>query len=440
MSRSTQKTNLPVEFLTQLFSNPRVLTVAGGFLGILLLTNLPTLPMATIGVGCLGLAVVMNRSAIETQSRKEEQAAQASAAQAAPPEPRPEDRLAIDPMEIVLGVQLVPLASPARGGDLLERITAIRHQLAADIGILLPKVRVRDNRQFPDFNYEILIAGNPVAQSMIQPNHLLAMDRGSATGAIDGTQIRDPMYNEPAVWIEPTRREQATLYGYQVVEPTSVITEHLKVIAHRYADELLSRDATKHLIEELKKTSPTVVEELIPGMMKLSEVQQILQMLLREDVPIRQLSTILETLGDYAGKSKDPILLTEYVRHRLSRTISTRYRDEHKRLHVVTLDPAMEDRIAAGIEHTDRGLFVRMSPAAIEVTCKQMGTELKRLTAAGHPPVVLVNPRVRPGLKQITNSSLPRIHILSYNEITQDTMIESVGLVSDPPAVEKPKN
>ncbi|WP_417736460.1 flagellar biosynthesis protein FlhA [Rosistilla oblonga] len=438
VTRSTQKSNLPVEFLTQLFSNPRVLTVAGAFLFIMLMTNLPTLPMATIGLGCIGLAVVMNRSAIDKENRQQQQSADEAAAKAAPEEPRVEDRLAIDPMEVNLGLELIPLASPAKGGDLMERISGIRNQIASDIGIILPKVRVRDNRNMPDYKYEIRIAGNPVANGMVQPGHLLAMDQGMTTGAIEGQQTRDPMYNQPAVWIDPTRREQAMIYGYRIAEPGSVITTHLKMIAKRHAEELLSRDATKHLIDELQKSAPTVVDELVPGVMKLAEVQQVLQMLLREDIPIRQLSTILETLGDYAPKTKDPVWLTEYVRHRLARTISTRYRDEHSRLHVVTMDPALEDRIAAGIEHNDRGLFIRMSPAAVDVTCNRLGEELKKLTAAGHPPVVLVSPRIRPGLKQLTNSSLPRIHILSYNEITQDTAIESIGLVTDPPAKEKP--
>lgn len=432
VTRSTQKSNLPVEFLNQLFSNPRVLTVAGGFLGILLMTNLPTIPMATIGAGCIGLAVVMNRSNHAQESQQRQQAADAAAADEAPPAPRIEDRLSVDPMEIALGIELIALASPARGGDLIERINGIRNQLASDIGIILPKVRVRDNRNLPDFKYEIHIAGNPVAQGLVQPGHLLAMEQVTTTGAIEGQQTRDPMYNQPAVWIDPTRREQATLYGYKVAEPGSVVATHLKEVARRYADELLTRDATKHLIDELREKSPTVVDELIPGVMKLSEVQQVLQMLLREDVPIRQLSTILETLGDHANRTKDPIYLTEFVRHRLARAISTRYRDSDRTLYVVTVDPALEDRIAAGIEHTERGLFVRMSPAAVDTTCNRLANELKRLTAAGHTPVVLVSPRIRPLLKHLTTSSLPHIRVLSYNEVTQDTKIESIGLLTDP--------
>ena len=212
---------------------------------------------------------------------------------------------------------------------------------------------------------------------------------------------------------------------------TSVLATHLQEVVRRHADELLTRDATRHLIDELKKSQPAVVDELIPGMMKLAEVQQVLQLLLREEVPIRQLGTILETLGDHAARTKDPIWLCEYVRHRLARTLCSRYRDKEQRLHVVTLDPALEYRIAAGIEHTDRGLFIRMSPQAVERTCELIGEEMRKLSRSQHPPVLLVSPQIRPGLKQMTSSNLPRLVVLSYNEVTRDTQIESVGIVTD---------
>jgi len=196
-------------------------------------------------------------------------------------------------------------------------------------------------------------------------------------------------------------------------------------------DEILNRDSTKHLIDELKKASPAVVDELVPSVLKLAEVQQILQTLLREEVSIRQLGPILETLGDYAGRTKDPVFLTEAVRSRLARTICSRYRDAKNRLHVVTLDPALEDRIRAGFEHNERGLFIRMSPQAIDATCRVIGKEVEKLTTAGHPPVVLVSPQIRPALRQMTAAQLKQVAILSYNEVTRDTQIETLGLVAD---------
>jgi flagellar biosynthesis protein FlhA len=334
-------------------------------------------------------------------------------------------------MEIEIGVGLIRLADPKRGGDLLERIQRVRQNVAADIGIIMPKVRIRDNMRLEQSHYRIKISDIPVAEGTLEPSLFLAIDSGATTGKVRGIETREPAFNTAATWIEAGVRDQAELYGYTVVEPAGVLATHLTETVRKHADEILTRDATKHLIEELKKTSPAVVDELIPSQMKLAEVQRILQMLLREHVPIRQLSPILETLGDYAGRTKDPILLAEYVRHRLARAICSRYRDADDKLHVVTLEPALEDRIKAGIEHSERGLFVRMSPQAVEITCKLLGDAVEKLARENHPPVVLVSPQIRAGLKQLTASHLPRLVVLSYNEITRDTQIESVAMVTD---------
>jgi len=358
--------------------------------------------------------------------------AKKKAAEAKPQEPRVEDYLAVDPMEIELGVGLIRLADPKRGGDLLERIQRIRQKLAAEIGIILPKVRVRDNIRLPEYQYRIKIADSPVAEGVVYPHLLLALDSGMARGPIEGMPTKDPAFGSPAFWIDPGQREMAELKGYTVVEPASVLATHLTETVRRHADELLSRDATKHLINELKQTSPAVVEELIPGVMKLSEVQQVLQMLLREQVPIRNLAAILETLGDYAPRTKDPVLLTEYVRHRLARTLSSRYRDAEGVLHVVTLDPVLEERIRAGVEHSEHGLVVRLTPQAVEGICRAIGQEVQRLTAEGRPPVVLVSPQIRAALKRMTLGHLPNLVVLSYNEVTRDTKVHSVGMVSEP--------
>lgn len=436
VTRSARKANLPHQFLSQIFGSSRALAVAGVFLMIMITTNLPTLPMATLGIGCIGLAIVTRRGQQREEAHQRRRDEEAEAEKNAPAEKRVEDYLQVDPMELAIGLGLLPLADPARGGDLMQRIGGVRNQVAADIGIVLPKVRVRDNMQLPDNNYEIRIAGNRVAGGTVLPSMLLAIDSGVTTGAIDGQPTRDPTFNQPAVWIEPTKKEQAIIYGYTVVEPGAVLATHLQELARRHADELLSRDATKHLVDELKEVAPAVVDELIPGQMKLAEVQQVLQMLLREDVPIRQLGIILETLGDFAGKTKDPVWLTEYVRHRLARTICSRYRDGDNRLYVATLDPVMEDRIASGVEHNERGLFIRMSPSAVELTCQAISQAVRHLTAQGKPAVILVNPRIRPALRQLSSSTLPRLRILSYNEVTQDTKVESLAVAQEP-AVEK---
>ena len=428
VTRSNKRVNLPAEFMGQLFSRPQALAVASGFLGILVFTSLPKVPLLLIAGGCLGMAINLSRKSAKTQAKDE---AKKKAEETKKPEERIEDYLAVDPMEVEIGVGLIKLADPKRGGDLLERIHRIRQNVAADIGIILPKVRIRDSFQLDQQQYRIKIAGMPVASDSVYPGMFLAIDSGMTTGKVPGFETKDPAFGTPALWIETSVREKAEMLGYTVVEPGAVIATHLTETVRKHADELLTRDAAKHLLDQLKETSPAVVEELIPGQMKLAEVQQILQMLLREHVPIRQLASILETLGDYAGRTKDPILLNEFVRARLARQICTRYREKDGRLHVVTLDPALEDRIRAGFEHSERGLFIRMSPQAVEATCRHIAADLDKLIMANHRPIVLCSPQIRAAVKELTSSHLPDLIVLSYNEITRDTRIESVAMISD---------
>ncbi len=428
VTRSNKRANLPAEFIGQLFSRPQAMAVAGGFLAVLIFTSLPKLPLLVIAGSCVGMAVNLSRKSARMQAKDE---AKKKAEETKKPEERIEDYLAVDPMEVEIGVGLIKLADPKRGGDLLERIHRIRQNVAADIGIILPKVRIRDSFQLDQQQYRIKIAGMPVAVDSVYPGMFLAMDSGMTTGKVPGFETKDPAFGTPALWIEPSMREKAEMLGYTVVEPGAVIATHLTETVRKHADELLTRDATKHLLDELKQTSPAVVDELIPGHMKLAEVQQILQMLLREHVPIRQLGSILETLGDYAGRTKDPILLNEFVRARLARQICTRYSDKEGRLHVITLDPALEDRIRSGFEHSERGLFIRMSPQAVEATCRRIAKDIDKLIMVNHRPIVLCSPQIRAAVKELTSSHLPDLIVLSYNEITRDTRIESVAMVTD---------
>ncbi len=428
VTRSSGNVNLPAQFITQLFSRPQALAVAAGFLGILVFTSLPTLPLLGLGGSCTILAAMLTRR----QRDVEETARQEAVAEAKKPrEERVEDYLAVDPMEVEIGVGLIRLADPKRGGDLLERIARVRQNVAVEMGLIMPKVRIRDNMRLDQNQYRVKIADIAVAEGKVYPGMLLAIDSPGTTGKVNGLATLEPAFGASATWINPSSRESAELFGYTIVEPVSVLATHLTEVVRSHADEILSRDATKHLVEELKKTCPAVVEDLIPGQMKLAEVQQILQLLLREQVSIRQLGPILETLGEYASRTKDPLLLAETARHRLARAISTRYRDKDNRLFVITLDPALEDRILSGIEHADRGISVRMSPQAVEAICRAIGVELAKLASAHRPPIVLVSPQIRAGLKMMTAAHLPRLVVLSYNEITPETQIESMALVSD---------
>jgi flagellar biosynthesis protein FlhA len=428
VTRSTQRTNLPVEFLGQMFSRPQALAVTGGFLTILIFTSLPRIPLMTLGGACLALSHMLTRREAERQQSTEQDSARQKRGE---PEERVEDYLTVDPMEIELGVGLIRLADPNRGGDLLDRVQRVRHSIAGQIGIIMPKVRIRDNMRLEQSHYRIKIADMPVAEGELFPGQFLAIDSGMTSGQVDGIPTVDPAFGTPAKWIDASRTDVAEMQGWTVVEPGAVLATHLTEICRRHADEILTRDAAKHLIDELKVTSPAVVDELIPSVMTLAEVQAVLQMLLREHVSIRQLGVILETLGDYAPRSKDPILLAEYVRNRLARQICTRYRNADGELHVVALDPALEDQIRAGFEHNERGIFIRLSPQAIETICQAISAEVQKLATRGHAPIILVSPQIRAALKQLTESHIPNLVVMSFNEITRDTKIVTNGLVAE---------
>jgi len=334
-------------------------------------------------------------------------------------------------MEIEIGVGLIRLADPNRGGDLLAQITDVRRRVAAELGIVLPKVRVRDNMQLGRRDYRIKISGNAVAEGSVLPDRLMAIQGDAPFDGLPGQRTRDPATGRSAVWIDIEDVQDAKRHGCAIVEPTAILAAHLRQTVRDNAADLLTRDATKQLIDETKKKSPAVVDELIPGMMRLGEVQQVLQRLLGEGVPVRQLAAILEALGDNAPHVGDPIELTECVRQRLGRTICARYRDDQRRLRVVTMDPELEDRVLAGIQHGERGLSIRLSPQTPQSFCEMISREIDDLVHAGHPPVLLVSPEIRAALKQITVAKLPRLIVLSYDEITTDTVVESFRIVSE---------
>jgi flagellar biosynthesis protein FlhA len=432
-TRSAQNSNFSGEFLKQIFAKPEALFISGGFLLLLIFTALPTMPLLTMGLGCIGLAVMMTKQTKQQAAQEQIQKKQTEAAakKETPAEKKAEDYLEVDPMRLELGAKLIALADPNRGGDLMKRISTVRATLASEMGILLPMVRIKDRMSLPEYSYELSLNGNRIATGMVRTDRLLAIDTGLTLGPIDGEETTDPAFGKRAFWIDPSRRQHAEIYGYQVAECGAVVATHVQETARRHAEELLTREVTKQLVDQLKKTTPTVVEELIPGLMKLSEVQQVLQNLLKEDIPIRQLGLILETLGDFAHRVKDPMWLTEYVRHRLARTISHRFRDSNGVLKVITLDPAVEDRIAAGAEQTDRGVFLRMSPDVVNKTCQKIAEQLRKLEQQSRPLCVLVSPKIRVPLRQMTSENLPLAKILSYNEISRDTTVESVAMVSD---------
>jgi flagellar biosynthesis protein FlhA len=426
-TRTSEKSNLPRDVVTQMFRYPEAMFLAAAFLACLSMTGLPTGPMLVLGLGCGAIGIALQRGAKMKLAVAEQQAVEQQTEQR--PEPKPEDNLFIDPMELELGVGLIRLADPSSGGDLLDRISRVRHKIAQELGIILPKVRVRDNIRLGQRQYQIKIRDVAIAWGEAYLDGFLAIDSGATSGEIPGLSTIEPAFGRPAKWIEAQHKERAELQGYNVVEPSAVIITHLTEVVREHSPELLTRQQVHQLLDNLRDTSPKVVDELIPDLLKTPQLHQVLNNLLNERVPVRDLESILETLGDYADRTKDLGILTEYVRHSLSRTICRQYCDQNRLLRAVTLDPALEDILAGGFDYGERGLVIKLSPQIAETVTRGLMAELEKLVTAGHPPVVLCSPAVRAGLKQITSSALPKLAVLSLSEITRDTDVESVGQV-----------
>jgi len=433
VTRATADSNLGRELVGQLFADKKVLWITIGFLGILLLSalfmgnGLPWFQLLVVG-GFLAVAAMVMGSAEKSKAKVDAAKREQDAITGRKPE-KVEGLLKIDPMELEIGLGLVRLVDPAQGGGFLDRVTQIRREMAVDLGLVVPPVRIRDDQQLEPNQYAIKIRGVSIASGSLRPDRWLAMDSGSATGPVEGLRTREPAFGLTAYWITEDQKAAAETLGYQVVDAGTVLSTHLTETIKLYAHELLTRDEVNNLIKTLKEESPAVVEEVVPGVLKPGEVQKILQNLLREGVSIRDLGTILETLGDYAPRVKDPELLTEYVRNALARTISRQHVGKDGRMYVITLDPKLEDVVKSATERTERGTFLALSPVMVSRVGERLAKEIAKLVAAGHAPVILCSPQVRAQVKRIADTLQPGIAVLSYNEIVRDVKVESMGMV-----------
>lgn len=430
-TRSTTTSNLSNDVIGQTFQEPAVLFLASAATTALAFTGLPMVPMLVLGAGCAIVGENLRRQRLQRDvARARAEAATAAKQQQQPKPPtRPEDQLAIQPIELELGYRLIRLASDATSGGLMDRVTQLRQRVAQDLGILLPKVKIRDSVRLKDCGYQIRLRGIVVAKGDVRPDALLAIDTGLVSGVLPGAETHDPVTGRVAIWIDPQQSDHARELGYKVVEPTQVIMGHLADIVHSHADELLTREHVHQLLDNLRQTSPRVVDELVPGLLKASHIHQVLGNLLRERVAVRDLETILETLGDYAERTRDISILTEFVRHALSRNICQPYRDSRGVIHAVTVDPALEDILANGFELSERGLVMKLTPQVIEGICQEMARQVHKLSRQGMPGVVVCGPRIRQVLRHLSMNALPRVAILSLNEIPRDSTIASVGQI-----------
>jgi flagellar biosynthesis protein FlhA len=427
VTRTSSKANLSDEMLGQVFGKPKALIIAAAFLGLLLMTGLPKLPLVILGCCCGGIAYNLTQGEKKVikaaQTRDREKAAKKE------PE-KVEKLLDLDAMELEVGYGLVRLVGAAKGGDLLDRISLIRRQVALDMGLIVPPVRIRDNMQLGANDYVIKIRGQAVARGVTYPEQFLAMDNGATSGPIVGaTATTEPAFGLAAYWITEPQRSQAELLNYTVVEATAVVATHLTEIVKRHAHELLTRQDVKNLLDHLKARSPALLEEVIPTQIKPGELQKVMQNLLRERVPVRDLETIIEVLGDYSSRTKDLEVLTEYVRNALARQICKQYVDEHDKLWCLTLDPALEDLINNHLERGERGTTNTLPPQTAQQIVRQIAEKTAELMQSGRSAVLLCSPQVRSPVRRMIEGSLPHVAVVAYNEVVSDVVVEAVGMI-----------
>ena len=428
VTRTSSRNNLGEELLGQVFAKPKALIIATAFLGLMLFTGMPALPLLVLATCCGGLAYTMTRgerkSALATAAREREKAA-------ARKEPdKVEKLLDVDTMELEVGYGLVKLVDTSKGGDLLERISMIRRQIAVEIGIIVPPVRIRDNMQLGANDYAIKIKGQTVARGVTYPDQFLAMDNGATSGPVPGgTLTTEPAFGLPAYWITEPQRPQAEMLNYTVVEATAVLATHLTEVIKSHAHELLTRQEVKNLLDNLKTRVPALIEEVVPAQVKPGELQKVMQGLLRERVPVRDLETIIETLGDYASRTKDLDVLAEYVRNALGRTICKQYVDDNDRIWCLTLEPALEDLINGHLDRGERGTTNTMSAQTSQQLVQQISKKVNELTQTGRTAALLCSPQVRSAVRRMIESALPQVAVLAYNEIVPEVTVEAVGLI-----------
>ena len=333
-------------------------------------------------------------------------------------------------MKLEFGYGIIPLADVNQGGDLLDRVVMIRRQIALELGTVVPIIRLRDNIQLNPNQYIIKIKGIQVSEGEILFDHYMAMNPGYVEEEITGIPTFEPSFHLPAIWITESQRERAESLGYTVVDPPSIIATHLTEIIRQYISELLTRQDVQNLVNNMKETNPSLVEELVPKLLGIGEIQKVLQNLLKEGISIRDLLTIMETLADYAPTTRDADILTEYVRQSLKRAISTKFFPSHETTSVVTLDPKIEQEIMGSVKQTENGAFLNMDPARTRAIMDSLTKEVQKLENLGKMPIIITSPIVRVYFKRLTEDYFKDLVVVSYNEVENNVELQSVGMVT----------
>jgi flagellar biosynthesis protein FlhA len=436
VTRAAAETDFGSDIVKQLTAQPRALLITAIITGLFGIAGLDRWLLLSISAILFLIYFARRGGAEEAVAERKVAAGKAGAPGAAPAKTGAESvvpLLSYDPMELEIGFGLIPLVDVNQGGDLLERITLIRRHAARDLGIAVPPIRVRDNLQLRPNSYLVKIYGLEVAQAEVMVSRLLAMNPGTATAPIDGIPTTEPAFGLPALWIAENARSEAEMAGYTVIDPTSVIATHLTELIKAHSPDLLGRQETSALLDNIKSHYPVVVEELVPGLLTVGEVQRVLQNLLRERIPIRNLVMILETLADAARVSKDVDFLTEKVRAALARHISAEYA-ENGLLSVITVDPRLESLLSEAVRRGEDA-FALLDPNTVGRIYTSLTRQIAVAQNAGLQPIVLSSPSVRLALKRLTERAAPQLVVLSYSEIAPGLKVESIGQIS---ATEEP--
>jgi flagellar biosynthesis protein FlhA len=430
VTRSASEGNLASDLTSQLFSYPKLLYIVSGT--IFLLGTFTPISIYTSYPIAILLYIAARRMQSNLQ-RKEVENVQKEEEQQIEEVRSPESvisLLQVDPIEFEFGYGLIPLADIQQGGDLLDRIILIRRQCALELGVVVPVIRIRDNIQLKPNEYMIKIKGNMVARGELLLNHYLAMSPGIDDDSISGIETTEPAFGLPAIWIDEAMKERAELSGYTVVDPPSVVATHLTEVIKKHAHELVGRQETKTLVESVKESYPALVDDLIPSMLSIGDVQKVLSKLLREKISVRDLVTILETLADNGGYTKDPEILTEYVRQALSRQITQQYASSGDSLKVITIGPALEKRIAEAVQQSDQGSYLALDPSSSQMIYHRLNEQVNKAIQSGQQPVILTSPTIRMYLRQLLERTMQDIPVLSYSELEPSVEIQSMGVVN----------
>jgi len=419
--------NVSQDLYSQIFGNPNVMYIASA-LSFVISFILARIPFLLLSATLAFIGYMLSRR-IKKESLLEEVEIEENEAEEIRKPENVVSLLQVDPIELEFGYGVIPLADASQGGDLLDRVIMIRRQLALELGMIVPIIRLRDNIQLAPNEYVIKIRGVETAQGELMLDQYMAMNPGFVEEAIDGVQTIEPAFGMPATWISENQRERAETLGYTVVDPPSVIATHLTEIIKKYAHELLGRQEVQTIVDNVRQTNPAIVEELIPKLLNVGEIQKVLANLLKEGVSIRDMVTILETLADYGNVTHDPDMLTEYTRQALGRAISNRFISDESN-GILTLDPALEQIILESVQRNDAGSFISLEPQTTNTIINNLTRQIQKIAQIGKTPIVLASPVVRLYFKRLTEQVFPGLVVLSYNELDPSLEIQAVGMVN----------